>query len=42
MEACETAGLISAFTLGAFFTWVGLLYGYAVVRDWLKDRKLSK
>ena len=39
MEALETAGIIIGLTFGAFFSWIGLLYSYAVVRDWLKGRR---
>ena len=42
MEALETTGIISGLTFGAFFSWIGLLYSYAVVRDWLKSRKLPR
>ena len=42
MEALETAGIIIGLTFGIFFGWIGLLYGYAVVRDWFKARRSAK
>ena len=42
MEVLEAFGIYLGLTFGTFAAWLGLFLGYAVIRDWRKDRKLSK